>query len=212
VIDPERLAAFALMTGATSLVPGLSMLFVMGQAARQGWRSGAFALTGMQLGYIAWWALAALGLGTLAAAWPLAFRVLALGGAVYLGWLGLQAIRHAGEGASANGEPTAVRPSHHAFRDGILVALGNPKSLVYIVALLPPFVDARAPVVPQLALFWFIAMAIDLAIGAVYIGAGGRLARAMHRPQTRRRVDLAVGAIYLAIAIGVIGETMLHAF
>ena len=70
MIDPERLAAFALMTGATSLVPGVSMLFVMGQAIRSGWRAGAVALMGMQLGYIAWWVLAGLGLGTLAATLP----------------------------------------------------------------------------------------------------------------------------------------------
>ena len=68
MVDPERLYAFALMTAATSFVPGVSMLFVMGQTMRRGWRSGAAALAGMQIGYIGWWLLAALGLGTLAAA------------------------------------------------------------------------------------------------------------------------------------------------
>ena len=197
MIDPERLAAFMLMTGATSLVPGVSMLFVMGQAIRGGWRAGVAALAGMQLGFIGWWLLAGLGLGTLAAAFPLAFRILAIGGALYLAWLGVHSIRHAGIGRPA-------RLSHHAFRDGVLVALGNPKSLIYIVALLPPFIDARAPVPPQLVAFALVAMAIDVAIGAVYIGAGSRLAAAMARPETRRRVDVAVGALFVAIALGIL--------
>ena len=203
MIDPERLAAFMLMTGATSLVPGVSMLFVMGQAIRGGWRAGVAALAGMQLGFIGWWLLAGLGLGTLAAAFPLAFRILAIGGALYLAWLGAQSIRHAGiEPVRDEGRP--ARLSHHAFRDGVLVALGNPKSLIYIVALLPPFIDARAPVPPQLVAFALVAMAIDVAIGAVYIGAGSRLAAAMARPETRRRVDVAVGALFVAIALGIL--------
>ena len=136
MIDPERLAAFVLMTAATSLVPGVSMLFVMGQTIGRGWRAGAAALAGMQLGYIGWWVLAALGLGTLAAAFPLAFRLLGIAGALFLAWLGIQAIRHAGVAAGEGRDPAPSR-SRRALRDGVLVALGNPKSLIYIVALLP---------------------------------------------------------------------------
>lgn len=205
MIDPERLAAFVLMTGATSLVPGVSMLFVMGQAIRSGWRAGAVALAGMQLGFVAWWILAGLGLGTLAATFPFAFRILAVGGALYLGWLGVQAIRHAGSEAE-EGDVRPARLSRHAFRDGVLVALGNPKSLIYIVALLPPFVDARASVPPQLVVLALVAMAVDVAIGAVYIGAGSRLAAAMARPKTRRRVDTAVGVLFVAIALGILAD------
>ena len=203
MIDAGKLAAFALVSGMTSLVPGPSMLFVMGQAMWRGPRSGAAALAGVQLGYICWWLLAALGLGTLAAAFPLAFRGLAIGGALYLGWLGAQALRHAGEGAQ--GEP-ARRPSRRALRDGVLVALSNPKALIYIVALLPPFVDQQSPVGPQLLLLALVAMTIDIALGTLYIGAGSRLSAAMARVQTRRRLDRAVGAIFLLIALAILVE------
>jgi threonine/homoserine/homoserine lactone efflux protein len=181
------------------------MLFVMGQATWRGGRSGVAALAGVQLGYIGWWVLAALGLGTLAATFPLVFRLLAIGGAVYLGWLGLQAIRHAGAAPEDGVEP-ARRPSTHAFRDGVLVAMSNPKALVYIVALLPPFVDPHSAVVPQLAVLAAVAMAIDIALGAFYIGAGTRLAAAMTRPRTRRRLDLAVGTVFIAIGTGILLE------
>ena len=209
MIDPEKLAAFALVSGLTSVVPGPSMLFVMGQAMWRGGRSGAVALAGVQLGYIGWWVLAALGLGTLAAAFPLAFRALALGGALYLGWLGVQALRYAGTGAE-DGEEPARKPSAHAFRDGVFVALSNPKALVYIVALLPPFVDPSEPVVPQLALLAVVALTIDIALGALYIGAGSRLSGAMNQAHTRRWLDRGVGAIFIAIAIAILIE-LFHA-
>ena len=123
MIDAELLIAFALVTGATSLVPGPSIIFVLGQAAWHGSRQGAAALAGLQIGYIFWWLLAGLGLGTLAAAFPTAFHLLAIGGALYLAWLGAQAWRHAGE---IDEKGTATRqPSRHPFRDGIVVAIGN---------------------------------------------------------------------------------------
>jgi threonine/homoserine/homoserine lactone efflux protein len=210
LIDLELLAAFALVTGTTSLVPGPSMLFVLSQSIRRGARSGAAALAGLQLGYIVWWLLAALGLGTLAAAFPLAFRMLAIGGALYLAWLGAQALRHAGRTPEDGAEP-AREPTRHAFRDGILVAIGNPKSLIYIVALLPPFVDARVPVVPQLIVLALLAMAIDIVLGAAYIAAGNRLAAAMERPATRRRLDIVVGTVFILIAGGILAELLLRA-
>jgi threonine/homoserine/homoserine lactone efflux protein len=205
MIDAEKLAAFALVSGLTSLGPGPSMLFVMGQAMWRGARSGAAALAGVQLGYIGWWLLAALGLGTLAAAFPLAFRILAISGALYLGWLGAQALRHAGAVAGTDAEP-ARKPSRHAFRDGVFVAMSNPKALVYIVALLPPFVDQGSPIGPQLLLLALVAMIIDVALGALYIVAGSRLSAAVARPHTRKRLDRAVGTIFLLIALGILVE------
>lgn len=205
MIDPERLAAFALMTAATSIVPGVSMLFVVGRTIRYGWRSGAAGLAGMQFGYVCWWLLAGIGLGTLAAAFPLGFALLAFGGALYLAWLGLLSIRTAGL------HPPLVadlppRPSHGSFRDGVLVALSNPKSLIYIVALLPPFVDARYAVGPQLVILAVVALAIDVVVGFAYIAAGSGLARAMADDRNRRWFDRAVGALFIAIAAGILAN------
>lgn len=203
MIDPEKLVAFALVSGTTSMIPGPSMLFVMGQAMWRGSRSGAAAVAGVELGYIVWWCFAALGLGTLALAFPLAFRLLAIGGAIYLGWLGLKALRHSATGAMQDHVPP-LNASAQAFRAGILVAIGNPKALIYIVALLPPFVDPHSPVVPQLVVLASVAIVIDVALSVLYILAGNRLARAMARPSTRRWLDRVVGTIFLAIAAGIL--------
>ena len=189
MIDAEKLAAFALVTATTSLVPGQSMLFVMGQAVWRGARSGWAALLGMQIGYLVWWVLVALGLGTLAAAYPLAFRVLAFAGIGYLAWLGITAIRHSFH-AGEEAPPTARAPSRHAFRDGILIAIGNPKSLIYMLAIIPPFVDAASPIGPQI------------------IGAGQRLARLMARATTRRWIDRGIGTVFLLIAALVLAELL----
>jgi len=206
MIDAELLVAFALVTAAVSVVPGPSMLFVLGQAAWHGARQGILALVGLQLGYVVWFILAGLGLGTLAVAFPLAFRLLAIGGALYLVWLGIQAWRHAGT-VGEDGIATS-RPSRHAFRDGVVVALGNPKSLIYIVAILPPFVDSTRPIAFQLVVLAAAAMAIDLALGAIYILAGNSLAKGMKRPGTRKWIDRTVGALFILIAVAILAELL----
>ena len=207
MIDPAKLAAFALMSAATSVVPGPSMLFVMGQSIWRGGRSGSAALVGVQLGYVWWWFLAAVGLGTLAVTFPLLFHVLAILGALYLAWLGISAFCSAQEPGAAQTRPKKL--SSHAFRDGILVAMSNPKSLIYIVALLPPFVDSRSPIVPQLVVLAIVAMVIDVALGAVYILAGNGLAKAMNREGTRTWIHRGVGTIFLLIAIAILADLLL---
>ena len=208
MIDPGKLATFALVSAAASLVPGPSMLFVLGQSVWRGGRSGALALAGIQLGYVWWWVLAALGLGTLALAFPVALHLLAFGGACYLIWLGIGAFRSGG--ASREAPKGSARLSAHAFRDGCLVAISNPKSLIYMVALLPPFVDGRRPIVPQLAMLALVAMSIDVALGVVYILAGNGLARAMTGGATRRWLDRGVGSIFLIIAAAILADLLLR--
>ena len=206
MIDPARLAGFAIMSAAASIVPGPSMLFVMGQSIWRGSASGWAALFGVQLGYVWWWVLAAVGLGTLAVTFPLAFHVLAVAGALYLAWLGFSAFRSANDPGDDRSRPKKL--SSHAFRDGIFVAISNPKSLVYIVALLPPFVDSRSAIVPQLVVLALVAMIVDVAIGGVYILAGKGLAGAMNRERTRAWVHRGVGTIFLLIAIAILADLM----
>ena len=195
----ETLLAFLLVTATTSIVPGPSMIFVMSQAIWRGPRSGWAALMGMQIGYFVWWAFAALGLGALAAAYPLAFRLLAIAGVLYLAWLGLKAIRHSFHAGEDGVEPVR-QVSGHAFRDGIAVAIGNPKSLVYMVAIIPPFVDPAKSVPLQIVVLALVALVADLVIGWLYIAAGKRLARFMERAATRVWIDRGIGIVFILIA------------
>ena len=136
----EKLAAFVLVTGINSLVPGPNMMFVMTQSVWRGRSSGLAALAGLEAGNVVWFVMSAFGLGVLLKAAPMLFAGLTLAGALYLAWMGLQALRDAMRGHVGEAR-AAARPAVHAFRDGLAVAVGNPKGLVYITAILPPFVQ-----------------------------------------------------------------------
>ena len=203
MFDPERLIAFVWVTALTSIVPGPSMMFVMGQAIWRGPRAGWAALLGMQIGYIVWWLAAALGLVTLASAYPITFKALAVAGVLYLAWLGLQAIRHSFHAGEDEAGAPRRKLSTNAFRDGIAVAIGNPKSLIYVVAIIPPFVDPDRSIGGQIALLAIIALVIDLLIGWLYIGTGKQMACAMERAATRRWIDRCIGIVFILIAISI---------
>lgn len=202
MIDPAKLATFATVTALVSLVPGPQMVFVMTQAAWRGPKAGAAALAGVQLGNATWFVMAGLGLGALALAWPGAFTLLTAAGALYLGWLGLQALRHA-EAADEDDAPPP-RTAGYALRDSLAVSLSNPKSLIYVLALLPPFVDAREPVAPQLAVLAAVAISIDVAVGVVYVAAGGGLAAVLHKPHVRLWLERGIGGVFLVLAASIL--------
>ncbi|KHL25954.1 hypothetical protein PK98_05125 [Croceibacterium mercuriale] len=198
MIDPAKLLLFTTVTGTVSLVPGPQMVFVLTQSAWRGHRAGLAALGGLQLGNIFWFVAAGLGLGTLALAWPRAIGALAAAGALYLAWLGWRAIVGS-RGRSTAGETQALR-SRHALRDSVAIALGNPKSLVYVLALLPPFLSFDQPLAPQLAILAAIAVTCDLVVGGAYVVAGSSLAAAMARPGTRMWLERAAGTVFLLLA------------
>jgi homoserine/homoserine lactone efflux protein len=207
MIDPTKLAAFAVVTGLVSLVPGPQMLFVMTQAAWRGPRAGAAALAGLQFGNATWFVMAGLGLGTLALAWPGAFTLLTAAGALYLAWLGVQALRHAGRlGDPTEAEGAPQRATRHALRDSLAVSLSNPKSLIYVLALLPPFVDPQQPVAAQLALLAAIAISLDLTVGLFYVAAGGGLSAAMGRPTVRQWLERGIGTVFLILAAAILAD------
>lgn len=207
MIDPAKLTAFAAITGLVSMVPGPQVIFVLSQAAWRGPKAGAVALAGLQLGNAVWFVLAGLGLGALALAWPHAFTALTMGGALYLGWLGLQAWRHA---TAAAGEGDGAAPARarggHPLRDSLAVAFSNPKQLVYMLALLPPFVDSTQPVAPQMAALAAVAIALDTLVGGLYVAAGGGLAAAMRRPAVRLWLERGIGITFLLLAALIIGD------
>jgi threonine/homoserine/homoserine lactone efflux protein len=204
-MDPGKLATFALVTTLTSITPGPNMMFIMAQSVWRGGRNAMIALAGLQAGNLAWFAMAGLGLGTLLRTAPLAFAALTMAGGLYLGWLGFMALRHAAFPLQQVHVP-ASRPARQSMRAGFAVALGNPKSIVYVTALLPPFVDTGTAITPQLTLLAAIALTIDFVVSLVYILAGKRLSAAMGRPAVRRRLDLAVGTVFLLIAVFIVGQ------
>ena len=141
----ELFGAFFAITTVLVLTPGPIVTLVISTGATQGVRAALATVAGTTLGNAILLLGIALGLDWVLAHAASLFTALRWTGAAYLIWLGIQAWRHAGEGDARLMETGRAR-----FARGILVALSNPKTIVFFTAFLPQFIDPRLPAGPQL--------------------------------------------------------------
>jgi len=158
--------AYAVASAILIVIPGPSVLFTVGRALALGRIAGMATVVGNTLGVFVQVIAVAFGIGALVERSVLVFNVIKLGGAAYLIFLGVQAVRHRRRLAEALGANLERRSIARIVADGFLVGVGNPKVIVFFVAVLPQFVDRAAGNVPgQLlvlgALFAAIALVSD---------------------------------------------------
>ena len=162
LVPAHELLAFAAAAFVLIVIPGPSVVFVIGRALAYG-RSVALAtVAGNSLGLFVVMVLVSLGLGALVAESAAVFTVVKVVGAAYLVWLGVQALRH---GRSLHvDDPDAVRatlPWPVAVRQGFVVGVANPKAFMIFAAVLPQFVTPAAGRIPaQMLLLGLLAVLI----------------------------------------------------
>lgn len=202
-----HLLAFAMTSVVIVLIPGPSLLFTIGRALSAGRRDALLTVLGNALGLYTQILGVALGLGPVIGASATAYTVLKVIGAGYLVWLGIQTWRHRRESArdlTALDRP--AKPSRHAIRDGYLVGLTNPKTIVFFAALLPQFVDhAAGPAWSQFAILGLVFMAIGLiGDGSVALLAGRARDWFARSPKRMERIGGTGGVMMLALGVGVL--------
>jgi threonine/homoserine/homoserine lactone efflux protein len=147
-----QLVPFLAVTAVVMLVPGPSVLFAVTQRLRSGPAAGAFAVLGLESGFAIHVAAACVGVSGLIAASDTLLRVLQVGGAAYLAWLGIRLLRQGDDAVGATAAPTPPRGLARVYLAGLLVDLLNPKTVLFFVAVLPQFVVAGAGSVPAQSL------------------------------------------------------------
>ncbi len=194
-VDPSRWLAFLGVMTAMAFFPGPANLFCVATGMARGRRAAVEAMVGMNAATLVWYAGAALGLGALIAAFPAAFGVLRLVGALYLVWMGIGAVRAAVSKAAAPPAAIASRPGSN-LRNGFAVQIANPKIILFFSAVLPPFLDLARPLAGQLVVFAVTMIALDAAAMTTFGVGGAALKRRMESPRFRRGFS-AVTAILL---------------
>ena len=184
------------------IAPGPDMMFILATGARGGPRAGLLATLGVMSSEVVQITAVAAGLAALFTEAPAAFTALRLGGAAYLLYLGVQALRSARRGSPLNAEPAASVSGRYAYLRGAVTNLANPKSVTFVVALLPQFVDRGLGHVPgQFAVLGAIFVGFELLVDGTVGLAAGRIGSWLSRRLRARQVlDVGAGAIMLGLA------------
>jgi threonine/homoserine/homoserine lactone efflux protein len=131
---------------AVIVVPGPSVLFAVSRAMAAGRRNALLTVLGNATGVLVQVVFIAFGLGTVVTSSELTYTLLKLVGSAYLMWLGIDAMWHRHDRARVV-DASAPMPTATPWREGFVVGLTNPKTVVFLVALLPRSVDPGAGLV-----------------------------------------------------------------
>jgi len=202
LLSLDQALSFLAIAMLITVSPGPDNLMVLSTGAARGRRAGmAFGL-GCAAGCLNHTVLAALGVSALIAASPMAFGALKLTGGLYLVYLGVQAIRHAGGGM---GQAHAAGPEAPwaLFRKGLIANSINPKVVLFFLAFLPQFVDTRAGHTGwQIAQFGVLfTLQAALLFGLLGYCAGRVGAWLQRRPGIGGWLDRIAGTVFIGLGL-----------
>ncbi|WP_275467084.1 LysE family translocator [Streptomyces noursei] len=205
MVSTENVLVFAAMSLLVIVVPGPSVLFVVGRALAHGRRTALATVLGNLIGSYALVCAVAWGLGALVERSAAVFTAVKLAGAAYLIYLGVHTFRHRGDLRAANPDaPVGERRGDlRTVLDGILVGATNPKGMVFFAAMLPQFVNHAAGHLPvQMMTLGLVPVVIGLITDTLW-GLGAAAARSW-LTRSERRLSGVGGAGGLAlIGLGV---------
>ncbi|MEW1748932.1 LysE family translocator [Streptomyces angustmyceticus] len=205
MVSTDRLLAFAAMSLLVIVIPGPSVLFVIGRALAHGRRTALATVLGNVLGSYLLVAAVAFGLGSLVEQSAAVFLAVKLAGAAYLVFLGVQAFRHRRDMkvGAADRPAQPARGDLRTIADGILVGITNPKGIVFFAAVLPQFVDHAAGRVPaQMLVLGLVPIGIGLITDTVW-GLTASAARAWFARSERRLSMIGGAGGFAMIGLGV---------
>ncbi|MFH6785758.1 MULTISPECIES: LysE family translocator [Methylobacterium] len=179
------------------LIPGPNVALIVANSVAHGSRYGLVTVAGTSVALTVQLALTVAGLSAMLSIMATWFEVLRWLGVAYLLWLGIKAWRApAIDLAKTAPEPRAARAI--ALR-GFLVALTNPKTLLFFGAFLPQFVSRDAAPLGQLALLAGTFLVLAIVFDTVWAMAAGRARTLLARGRWRNRVT---GGLLLGAGLG----------
>ncbi|MEU8686573.1 LysE family translocator [Streptomyces sp. NPDC048611] len=205
MVSTESVLAFAAMSLLVIVIPGPSVLFVIGRALAHGRRTALATVLGNLIGSYVLVSAVAWGLGALVETSAAVFMGVKLAGAAYLIYLGVQAFRHRKEMRAADIEaPTGEQRSDlRTVLDGIFVGVTNPKGLVFFAAVLPQFVNHAAGHVPtQMMVLGLVPVGIGMITDTLW-GLGASAARSWFARSDRRLSMVGGAGGFAMIGLGV---------
>lgn len=203
MLDPGLTAAYIVLAAALAFSPGPDTMFVVANGMRHKAKGAIASALGIGAGSFLHAVLAAVGVSTVIAASPVAFEAMKIAGALYLAWLGVQAIRAflRNGGSAVLAQKIQDVSLWRVFLRGFLTNILNPKVIVFYLALLPQFVSVSLGHVGlQVFLLGCIHNAIGLSFLIVVGLAAGKASGWLARTSVGRWLDGIAGVFFLALA------------
>lgn len=193
--------AFFLASWVIAVSPGSGAILSMTHGLTHGVRRTSVTIAGLELGLVVILFIAGAGLGALLVASEHAFTAIKIVGALYLIYLGIVQWRTPLQfNKPAEGEPVRASGSGmRRFLTGLLTNLTNPKGILFMVAVLPQFIDPAKPLLSQLAILAVTMVFVDLIVMHGYALLASRAQRLFRNPRALRWQSRFFGGMLMSI-------------
>ncbi|TSE28524.1 Homoserine/homoserine lactone efflux protein [Tepidimonas thermarum] len=191
------LALFA-ASWAISLSPGAGAVAAMSAGLNHGFRRGYLTTIGLVAGIWTQLVVVGAGLGALVAASGTAFLVVKWAGVAYLVWLGIQQWRAPARPLAAPGAGVPRLRARDAILRGWMVNAVNPKGTVFLLAVVPQFLDPSAPLLMQYVIVGLTLGFTDLVVMGGYTALAARLLASLKSPAHMRALNRVFGSLFVA--------------
>jgi threonine/homoserine/homoserine lactone efflux protein len=198
--DAHALLLFCLAGLLLLIVPGPSVLYIVGRSIGQGRKAGVVSTLGIATGSLVHVTAAAVGVSAILASSAVAFSIVKYAGAAYLVFLGVRKILGHDRSVAEGAPPESLK---RIYVRGVVVNVLNPKTALFFLALLPQFVDpARGLVAVQMILlgltFSGMGVITDGSYALLASGIGDWLRR---RPSFLRRQEVVTGSVFITLGV-----------
>lgn len=195
--------AYFLASWAIALSPGSGAVLSMTHGLAYGVQKTSATIAGLQLGLAVILLVAGVGVGALLLASATAFTVVKFAGAGYLIWLGWKQWRSPVNAQAATGGALPAQPgvptARERFVTGFFTNVTNPKGIVFMVAVLPQFIDPHRVLWLQLLVLLVTTIAVDLVVMHGYAFLASRAQRWLATTRARRAQNRVFGGVLMAM-------------
>lgn len=192
----SALLSFALTSFLIELTPGPNMTYLALVAARDGRRSGFATVAGVAIGLAVIGAIAAFGVAELVQSSRFLYEALRWAGVLFLLYLAWE-----GWTLSAQGTAGEKQSDGRYFMRGFVANLLNPKAAAFYIAVLPTFIDATKPILPQTVSLTAIYVAVATLIHGAIVVLAGALQPVLNNPGREQVARRVLSALLAGVAI-----------
>ncbi len=190
---------FVVASWLISLSPGAGAISCMSAGMRYGFRQSIPNIFGLQIGATLLIVIVAAGLGAVLATSVVAFGAIKWFGVAYLLWLGIAQWR--AEAKPLQLDDTVARSSMQMFTRAVLINLSNPKGIVFMLAVLPQFIDPHVAQWPQYAICAATIFCTDAVVMSGYTLLVARVFASLREPHHIRWINRTFGGMFVAAAL-----------
>jgi homoserine/homoserine lactone efflux protein len=187
---------FFLACWAISLSPGPGAIAAMSAGLNQGFRRGYSTVLGLVLGIWTQMIVVVIGLGAVIKASETAFTTMKFLGAVYLVWIGISQWR-ASDRPLVAATDTPIRTRRQLIMRGWVINATNPKGTIFMLAVVPNFIDLSHPLASQYFIIMMSLSFTDLVVMAGYVALAAKVLRALDEPHHVRVMNRCFGGLFM---------------